>query len=360
MTDPIWPRADLHQSSVWPWQRNVSTSEALVKGDDHLVSRMTHSTKILVTGVTGFVGGALVRRLASEYGCGRVVGSVRHTVDSLPKEVRQVLVEGLSGASEWRQALDGISVVVHCAALVHRMDGDAPSARQAYSEINVSGTLNLARQAVYAGVRRFVFISTIKVNGEATQPGVPFAADSEPAPLDAYGASKLEAERGLRQIEAQTGMEVVIVRPPLVYGPGVKANFANLMRWVVSGIPLPLGAVDNLRSMVSLDNLVDLLAICVKHPAAAGQVFLVSDGEDLSTANLVRNLARALGKRNILLPIPVSILRMVAALLGKRAFVERVCGSLQVDIDKTRRLLDWSPPYTLDQGLKKAVEGMKP
>jgi len=240
------------------------------------------------------------------------------------------------------------------------MQDDATDPLQAYREVNVKGTLNLASQAAQAGVRRFVFVSSIKVNGEATQPGQPFTADDVPSPLDPYGVSKLEAERGLREIEAETGMEVVIVRPPLVYGPSVKANFAAMMRWVARGIPLPLGAIHNARSMVALDNLVDLLVACLKHPAAAGQTFLVSDGQDVSTTELLRRTAQAMGKKALLLPVPASMLELGATLLGKRAVAQRLCGSLQLDIAKTRRLLGWNPPLTLDQGLKKAVEGMKP
>lgn len=223
----------------------------------------------------------------------------------------------------------------------------------------MNGTLNLARQAAQVGVRRFVFVSSIKVNGEATQPGQAFTADDVPSPLDPYGVSKLEAEQGLREIEAQTGMEVVIVRPPLVYGPGVKANFAAMMRWVARGIPLPLGAIHNARSMVALDNLVDLLVACLKHPAAAEQTFLVSDGEDVSTTELLRRTAQAMGKKALLLPVPASVLELGATVLGKRDVAQRLCGSLQVDIEKTRRLLGWNPPLTLEQGLKKALEGMK-
>lgn len=266
----------------------------------------------------------------------------------------------MTDSTDWNLALKGVQAVVHCAARVHVMQDDATDPLQAYREVNVNGTLNLARQAAQAGVRRFVFVSSIKVNGEATQPGQPFTADDVPLPLDPYGVSKFEAEVGLRDIESQTGMEVVIVRPPLVYGPGVKANFASMMRWVARGIPLPLAAIHNARSMVALDNLVDLLLTCLKHPAAAGQTFLVSDGEDVSTTELLRRTAQAMGKRALLLPVPASVLEIGATLLGKRAVAQRLCGSLQVDIAKTRRLLDWTPPLTLDQGLKKAVEGMKP
>jgi UDP-glucose 4-epimerase len=298
--------------------------------------------------------------LAADGSFNGVVAAVRREAQSWPDGLQQVQVGDLLPTTDWSAAFQGVDAVVHCAARVHVMQDDATDPLEAYRLVNVEGTLNLARQAATAGVRRFVFVSSIKVNGEATVPRQPFTADDAPAPLDPYGVSKLEAEQGLREIEAQMGMEVVIVRPPLAYGPGVKANFASMMRWVARGVPLPLGAIHNARSMVALDNLVDLLVTCLKHPAAAGQTFLVSDGEDVSTTKLLRRTAQAMGKRALLLPVPAFLLESGAALLGKRAVAQRLCGSLQVDIEKTRRLLGWNPPLTLDQGLKKAVEGMKP
>jgi nucleoside-diphosphate-sugar epimerase len=313
---------------------------------------------ILVTGATGFVGGALVNRLAAESRFEDVVAAVRRSDCSRPEGIRKIQVGDLSPTTDWTKALQGVGSVVHCAARVHVMQDETSDPLQAYREVNVSGTLNLARQAAQAGVHRFVFVSSIKVNGEATQFARPFRTDDTPAPADPYGLSKLEAEQGLREIESITSMEVVIVRPPLVYGPGVKANFASMMRWVARGIPLPLGSIHNARSLVALDNLVDLLITCVTHPAAAGQTFLVSDGEDVSTTELLRQTAQVMGKKAFLLPVPAFILELVAASLGRRAVAQRLLGSLQVDIQKTRSLLGWNPPLTLAQGLRRAVEGM--
>ena len=313
---------------------------------------------ILVTGGSGFVGSAMLKRLLKDGF--EVRASARSNLSTELKGVQYHQIRDMTVATDWNAALIGVQAVVHCAARVHVMQDDATDPLQAYREVNVNGTLNLARQAAQAGVGRFVFVSSIKVNGETTQPGQPFTADDVSSPLDPYGVSKLEAELGLRDIESQTGMEVVIVRPPLVYGPGVKANFASMMRWVARGIPLPLGAIQNARSMVALDNLVDLLVTCLTHPAAAGQTFLVSDGEDVSTTELLRRTAQAMDKKALLLPVPAAVLELGASLLGKRSVAQRLCGSLQVDIEKTRRLLGWSPPLTLNQGLKKAVEGMKP
>lgn len=311
---------------------------------------------ILLTGVTGFVGSALARRLVQDGKAG-VFAAVRRAGCEVPDGVQCLQVGDLLPDTDWRSALANKSVVVHLAARVHVMHDKVADPLAEYRRVNVRGTLNLAQQAAGAGVRRFVFISSIKVNGELTEMGHPFHADDAPAPLDPYGVSKMEAEQGLREIASRTGMEVVIIRPPLVYGPGVKANFQLMMQWLQRGIPLPLGAINNRRSLVALDNLVDLILTCIYHPAAANQTFLVSDGEDLSTSQLLKRMGVALGRPARLIPISAGLLRLGAALVGKPAVAQRLCGSLQVDISKTRELLDWAPPVGVDEGLRKTAEG---
>jgi nucleoside-diphosphate-sugar epimerase len=237
------------------------------------------------------------------------------------------------------------------------MSDEAADPLGEYRRTNVEGTLKLAQDAAAAGVRRFVFLSSIKVNGEATAPGRPFRETDAPHPVDPYGRSKLEAEQALFEFGQRSGMEVVVVRPPLVYGPGVKANFRSMMRWLSKGVPLPLGAIHNHRSLVALDNLVDLLVRCTEHPAAANQVFLAGDGEDVSTTALLRRTAAALGCRARLIPVPASWLMMAARGLGKAPVASRLCGNLQVDISKARDLLGWQPPVSLDEGLRRAAAG---
>jgi nucleoside-diphosphate-sugar epimerase len=261
----------------------------------------------------------------------------------------------LNTSTDWSAALEGVEVVVHSAARAHVMQETVADPLTAYRAVNVDGTLNLARQAAVSGIKRFVFISSIKVNGESTSPGRAFTESDAPNPQDAYGQSKHEAEKGLRQLSADTGMEVVIIRPPLVYGPGVKANFAALMRAVQRGWPLPLGAVNNQRSLVALDNLVDFIVTCITHPKAANQTFLVSDGQDLSTTELVRGMVQAAGVSLRLLPVPVWALQAGALLLGKGDVVQRLCGNLQVDISKARRVLGWAPPISVEEGLRRAM-----
>lgn len=309
---------------------------------------------ILVTGATGFVGSALVAKLARD---GTETRACVRKIDAVvPAGVQVTRVAGLTADADWSDALVHVDALVHAAARVHVMDDSATDPLTEFRRVNVEGTLRLARQAATAGVRRFVFVSSIKVNGEATALGMPFSADDTPAPLDPYGVSKMEAEQGLHELALQTGMELVIIRPPLVYGPGVKANFLAMMRWLARGVPLPLGAIRNRRSLVCLDNLVDLISVCIDHPWAAGQTFLVSDGEDLSTTQLLRRMGQALAKPASLLPVPPVLLKLGAAMLGKPAIAQRLCGSLQVDITKTRRLLGWTPPVSVDDGLRKVAE----
>lgn len=314
--------------------------------------------KILVTGANGFVGSAVVNSLVNNADI-TLRAAVRQEDHSLFAAVDIIQVADLAADTDWGAALENIDVVIHTAARVHVMKDGATDPLAEYRQINVEGTLNLARQAVTAGVKRFIFISSIKVNGEETALNSPFSGDDLPAPVDPYGLSKLEAEQGLQKIAAETGMEVVIIRPPLVYGSNVKGNFQTMMRWLDKGVPLPLGAIHNKRSLVALDNLVDLIVTCIDHPAAANQTFLAGDGEDLSTTELLQRMAKAMGKPARLVPVPVSILKLAATLLGKRAVAQRLCGSLQVDISKARDLLGWESPISVDEGLKRAAAGKK-
>lgn len=292
---------------------------------------------ILVTGASGFVGSALCRQLNT-----RGPFSVR-----APSRRDAELAAG----TDWASALAGVDAVIHAAARVHVMQESANDSLAEFRRVNVDGTLNLARQAAAAGVRRFIFISSIKVNGELSPLGRPLRADDAPAPRDAYGVSKHEAEQGLQQLAAATGMEVVVIRPVLVYGPGVKANFLSMLRWVQRGVPLPLGALRNRRSLVFVDNLVDLVTTCLDHPQAANQVFLASDGQDVTLSQLLRALGQALGRPARLLPVPPSLLHAAARMLGRGDLAQRLLGSLQVDITKNHQLLGWAPPFTLEQGL---------
>ena len=311
------------------------------------------NNSVLVTGATGFVGSGVVSRLAAEDV--ETLACVRRDIDPMQEGVRDMLVAELTANTDWRQVLAGVKSVVHLAARVHLMHDTAADPVTAFRAVNVDGTLNLARQAADTGIKRFVFISSVKVNGESTQPGRAFTEADAPNPQDAYGLSKHEAEQGLRQLSADTGMEVVVIRPPLVYGPGVKANFAALMRAVQRGWPLPLGAVHNQRSLVGLDNLVDFIVTCITHPQAANQTFLVSDGQDLSTTELVRGMAQAAWVPARLLPVPVWALQAGATLLGKGDAVQRLCGNLQVDISKARSSLGWMPPVSVAEGLRRAM-----
>jgi len=307
---------------------------------------------LLVTGGTGFVGGALLARLAEEPDV-NLAATVRRTDTRFAPNIRPVPVPAFDRTLDCEKQLRAIDAIVHLVARVHVMRESAADALGAFRRVNVDGTLALAKQAANAGVRRFVFVSSIKVNGESTAPGRPFAPDQSVAPVDPYGRSKWEAEEGLRDIARVTGMEIVVIRPPLVYGPGVGANFLAMMKWLHKGSLLPLGAVtQNRRSLVAVSNLVDLIAKCSRHTAAAGQTFLVSDAEDLSTADLLKRLGRALGTPPRLIAVPVPLLRMGATLVGRSDIADRLLGSLVVDISKTSELLGWHPPVGVDRELE--------
>ncbi len=310
---------------------------------------------ILVTGASGFVGGALVQSMLAKDESWRLVVAVRRGGQRWAKQLLPIVTGDLNKSTDWTSALEGVAVVVHSAARVHVMQEAELDPLSAFRTVNVDGTLNLASQAAAAGVKRFVFLSSVKVNGESTQPGCAFSEVDLPNPQDAYGQSKYEAEQGLLQLSVDSNMEVVIVRPPLVYGPGVKANFAALIQSVQRGWPLPLGAVRNQRSMMALDNLVDFISTCITHPKAANHTFLVSDGQDLSTTELVRGISRAAGVPARLVPLPVWALQTGASLLGKGDAVRRLCGNLQVDISKARSLLGWAPPVSVEEGLRRTI-----
>ncbi|MGB2831471.1 MAG: SDR family oxidoreductase [Methylotenera sp.] len=312
-------------------------------------------SSILVTGANGFVGKALCAELSRK---GYSVRAVVRAKVTLKENTEVVSVQEIDGITDWSATLSNVDTIIHLAARVHIMDDNATNPLMEFRKVNVEGALNLAEQAAKAGVRRFIFISSIKVNGERTETGRPFTENDAPNPQDAYGISKLEAEQGLLKIAQQTDMEVVIIRPPLVYGAGVKANFANMMQIVARGIPLPLGAIYNKRSFVYLENLVNLILHCIAHPAAANQVFLVSDGHDLSTTELLRKCALALGTKPMLIPIPQKLIEVSASLLGKKMVAQRLCGNLQVDISKAKTLLGWVPPASVEDGLKATVLGL--
>lgn len=334
--------------------------------------------RVLVTGATGFVGRELVKGLLAQGN--QVSALVRHRA-SLPDSVRQVEIKDLAVLIEdinthhkeshqiqadkmshgsphefiLNELFQDIDVVIHLAARVHMMNDESTDPMVAFRRMNTEVTLCLARYAAAAGVRRFLFMSTIKVNGEQTSLDTPFSEQDVCKPKDFYSISKREAEVGLIDIAQETGIETVIIRPPLIYGPGVKGNFASIMRWIDFGIPLPLGAVKNQRSLLALDNLVDFLTLCVTHPNAANQIFLISDGEDISTPELLKRVAAMMRTKARLLSVPVSWMVVIAALIGKKAIAERLFGSLQIDSQKARDLLGWSPVVSMTEQLKKVV-----
>ncbi|BBM03810.1 SDR family oxidoreductase [Microbulbifer sp. GL-2] len=303
---------------------------------------------ILLTGASGFVGKVLLPTLRNK----------GYTVIPVYRQAGKggFRIDSLSADTDWCGALENTDVVIHTAARVHVMSENADNPLYEFRKVNVDGTLKLAREAASAGVKRFIYLSSIKVNGESTDGRAPFSADEECHPSDPYSISKKEAEDNLLALAQETGMEVVIIRPPLIYGPGVRANFQSMMSWLKKGIPLPLGSIDNQRSLVSVYNLIDLILACINHPGAADQIFLVSDDMDMSIPELLNRLSKALGCRALLVPFPKSLLVLGLSLLGRGALAQRLCGSLQVDITKNKELLGWRPPVTVDEGLVKTAQ----
>ncbi len=309
--------------------------------------------KILVTGGSGFLGRGIVNSLKKDHH--DLVMTSRRDITPLEEGVEVVNAGELNDSTDFSTAMGGVGVVIHTAARVHMMADDSPNPLREFRSVNVDGTLNLAKQAANHGVKRFIYISSIKVNGEETSVGKPYVEKITHVPVDPYALSKYEAERGLLAIMKESGMEVVIIRPPLIYGPGVGANFESMISILNRGMLLPLGAIKNKRSLISIYNLIDFIRVCISHPNAGGQVFLVSDGHDVSTTELLRTILRALGKRNTLVPIPHNLVVFVSTALGKKSLVERLCGSLVIDISKSRKLLGWEPKYSFEDEIKKTV-----
>lgn len=314
------------------------------------------NSSVLITGATGFVGSRLAAFLSTRVPVGDLSLAVRHHPDKLqmPRGLTaesMKVVGDINPHTNWIDALIGVDVVIHLAARVHVMNDVALDPLEEYRNANTLATIHLAQEAAKAGVKRFIYLSSIKVNGEETSPGQSYSEDSTPAPIDPYGVSKWEAELGLEKVCAQTGMQFVIIRPPLIYGPGVKANFQKLLALVAKGIPLPLGATHNQRSMLALDNLVSFIAEAMTNPLAANQCFLLSDGEDVSTTQLLKLIARGMSKSIWLLPVPVFILKVAAQVLGASEAADRLLGSLQIDSSKARQLLQWQPPLSVEEGI---------
>lgn len=312
-------------------------------------------TRLLVTGANGFVGRTLCRQAVAQ---GFQVRGATRTACPMGGGVENIGVGALDESTDWHAVLEGIDVVIHLAARVHVMKDAAIDPLAEFLRINLHGTVNLAQQAVRAGVRRFVYVSSIKVNGERTSETEPFTESDNPDPQDPYAISKWRAEQALYRIARETGLEIVIVRPPLVYGPGVKGNFLQMLKVLSSGIPLPLSAVNNLRSLIYVENLVDALLACAEQHGAVGKTYLVSDGEDISTPDLLRRLGRTIGHPARLFPLPIWALRLGGRFLGRAKQVERLAGSLRVDSGRIRRELGWQPPYTLEQGLHATVAAL--
>ncbi|WP_201628765.1 hybrid nucleoside-diphosphate sugar epimerase/sugar transferase [Psychrobacter maritimus] len=319
---------------------------------------MNNKHRLLLTGATGFVGSAIQKRIVADgnYDLTIAVRSIKEQSEA----VRIVKVDDLNTKTDWSEALKGVNVVVHSAARVHVMDDKSTDPLNEFRKVNVEGTLNLARQAVKAGVKRFIFISSIKVNGEDTELGKPYTEDSKPNPIDPYGISKYEAEQGLLELAENTPLEVVIIRPTLVYGENVKGNFHSLMKWTYKGVPLPIGGIKhNLRSLISVDNLVDFIVTCIEHKDAKNEVFLISDDDDISTADLLKEISKGLGVKNKAVNIPAKFINTAASAVGKSSVAQRLSGSLQVDISKAKTLLGWEPKYSTSESIQKTARFYK-
>lgn len=305
-----------------------------------------------MTGATGFVGKAVHKKLGDH--------SVRLTSRSKPlSNSAEFFKKIISSTADFSDCLADIDVVIHTAARVHQMDDKSEDPLSAFMEVNCFGTLNLAKQAANAGVKRFIFLSSMKVNGERTEPGIPFRFDDIPATHDPYGISKAEAEAGLLEIALNTKLDIVIIRPPLIYGPGVKGNFQSLMSISQRNLPLPLGAVNNKRSFVALDNLVDLIITCVDHPNAINKIFLVSDDSDISTSELLTVIANAFDRKTCLLNISPGFLKLAARIIGKRSIIDRLCDDFRIDIQHTKDTLGWKPHISMTEGIRRCVEDIK-
>ena len=311
---------------------------------------------LLVTGATGFLGSRILSLAAiQDYKLSAIARDTKLSrVKSTHPEVKWHRGDFVYGF-DWKEALVDVNCIVHCAARVHQMVEEQESLQLNYDETNFHATINFAKQAAQAGVERFIFISTIKVNGEETLNGSKFQIQVDEASNDPYGISKYKAEQALTALAKETSMEVVIIRPPLVYGPGVKGNFQSMIKWGCSHFPLPLGAINNKRSMVYIDNLVDLILTCTKHPNAANQILLVSDGQDVSVSEIFSQIIKVSKSYCILLPIPMSWFRIAAKITNKPKIAQRLCGSLQVDMIQTQQLLNWSPSITWEQGIERTV-----
>lgn len=311
--------------------------------------------KILVTGATGFIGGALSAHLQNTEGF-QVVGTTRQNLQATKAGIRLVRTSNMADSRGWAEAMKGVDIIVHCAARVHQKSNGNFIKRNLYEQDNALNTLHLARIAAITGVKRFILLSSLKVNGENSKLGAPIRPEDAPRPTDPYAKSKLRAEEALWETAASSAMEAVVVRPPLVYGPGVRANFESLIRWLDRGIPLPLAALDNKRSLVYIHNLVSLLTVCVASKNASGEVFFVSDGQDLTVKELALRLRALLGRQASLMRVSPSVLRNLAAAIGKSQTAVKVLDSFEVDITKTKKVLKWEPPYSTDQGLKETVD----